>query len=165
MEINHKKPWTEGEYQILRDNYGKMSHDKLGKLLGRSKHTISIYARRMGFLSKYRHKIYTLNNNFFSIPNKLNCYYSGWLSADGSVRKNQLRIELNRRDRCLLENFKKDLNATNPIKDYSRLIYKTDTRYMDISQFGVTSKQIIQDLAQNFNLYAQKTYRNEPATN
>ena len=52
------------------------------------------------------------NKNFFTIPNIQNCYWAGYLAADGYITKNNKCIRLHTvyYDKEILTNFQKQIN-------------------------------------------------------
>lgn len=67
---------------------------------------------------------YSLDENYFEVINtEHKAYWLGFLYADGSLTqttsscsgKNRVQIMLSIKDKCILEDFKKDLNYTGPI--------------------------------------------------
>jgi len=63
------------------------------------------------------HKKYYFNKNAFDNITAEGTYWLGFIYADGYIEKQRpiLRITLNRKDKIILENFKKFLKANNPI--------------------------------------------------
>ena len=64
------KSWTKEEEQILRDNYSDLSNEALGKMMGRSEHSVSGKAYRLN-LKKSKEHIALVKNCYFekgSVP-------------------------------------------------------------------------------------------------
>lgn len=63
---------------------------------------------------------YTLNENFFEIPNLTNSYWAGFIAADGNLYQGSskiLQFGIHVKDRYILEKFKEDIKSTYPIKE------------------------------------------------
>ena len=61
-----------------------------------------------------------INHDFFTNLTQENCYYLGFLAADGCVRKdrNEIKVALSSIDKQFLENMKKNMGSDNEIKTY-----------------------------------------------
>lgn len=96
---------------------------------------------------------YSCNDNFFSEENALMAYWLGFISADGYCPRNfnGIGMGLARIDREHLEQFKKDTQATNPIKDY------TNSLGYENSKIIITSKQMRTDIAK-YGIVPAKTF-------
>lgn len=107
----------------------------------------SIYQiiRKSGFTmrSKAGSKNPNLKHDYFNkIDTELKAYFLGLLYADGTIEirdksQPQLRIELNREDKYILEKFKEELNSDNKISDTKK----------GCCRFGVHSSKLVEDLA------------------
>lgn len=99
---------------------------------------------------------YKVNDNFFETPNLINSYYAGFIAADGCIRVTKtgakyLMFGLSIKDKCLLENIKKDLNFEGPITEYPKLTKK-------FVRLIINSPKICEDLEKNFNITPRKTF-------
>lgn len=74
-----------------------------------------------------RQSKYTKNNNYFSIPIVENCYWAGFIAADGCINNTTLSISLQSLDRIILECFLKQTECTNLISDLIRT--RTNPRF------------------------------------
>ena len=97
-----------------------------------------------------------VNHTFFQKQSEDMAYWIGMLASDGSVNKNenQIYIELQRKDKELLEKMNKVIGNERPVKDY-----ETSKGYQN-SKLYFYSKQIKQDL-QKYNIVPNKTYSEE----
>lgn len=93
---------------------------------------------------------YTYTNIFKKI-NNLSCYWAGFIMADGGVCKNTLRIELDAKDKCHLEQFLKDIKSDAPIRINRTCVY-----------VSVNSKKIVESLRDNFNITERKSLTASP---
>jgi len=94
-------------------------------------------------MAKWNKYTYT---NIFKKINNLSCYWAGFIMADGGVYKNTLRIELDTKDRCHLEQFLKDIKSDAPIRTNRTCVY-----------IAVNSKEIVESLRDNFNITTKKS--------
>lgn len=138
----------------------KVTEKEAAKKFGFSIHTLSKWKRKYGIpltkpgsTSSYiNHRLFFINDRFFSKPTIQNSYYAGFIMADGNVSKDmkQLIICISNKDRCLLESFLIDSNSNYKINDGFSRGYPT-------SRINIYSKQICSDLKTNFNIVPQKT--------
>lgn len=147
--------WTKEEDKILVKNYGKILVREI--LLKRSSISIRNRARRLKLKSQLKgqgKRKYICNNNFFSKPNLNNCYWAGFIAADGSIvfGRNCLKISLAIKDKQHLETFKKSIKFNGPlISDNYGMI-----------TLSIHSKQICEDLKNNFSITSRKTFSLQP---
>lgn len=94
---------------------------------------------------KYSHD----ENYFENIDNEHKAYWFGFICADGFIESKRKQnsqkvgITLNSIDREHLIKFKKDINATNPIKDYVGSGYNPTGKF---SKIILTSQKTVDDL-------------------
>jgi len=96
-------------------------------------------------------KKYSCDENFFEkIDNEYKSYWLGFIAADGNVMSKPsytLHIGLESSDACHIEEFKKHINATNPVR---HSLYKynkyNDNRFLKLSRIDIYSQKIISDL-------------------
>lgn len=116
--------------------------------------TISNILRRNNIKTRNRgawHKDHFNENYFENIDHQNKAYFIGLLLTDGSIslRENSepaIRIELNNRDKYIIEKFKNEIESQNKI---------ADTRKNCVS-FRVTSQKMVDDLAKHY-VVPQKT--------
>lgn len=96
---------------------------------------------------------YEVNDMFFKNPNKLNCYWAGFIAADGNINKksNQLKIILSTKDIEHLKLFLMYINSNNPIS-----VYACKIKYTSCS-INITSPTMCSDLLTNFNITPKKS--------
>jgi hypothetical protein len=105
---------------------------------------------------------YNVSHNFFSKHNITNCYWGGFISADGWVmtaNTSSLGIKLSIKDYDHLTKFKNDIKTGSPIFIKEGVSFGKKNKTCMIS---VYSKQIINDLRENFNIVPNKTLVNKP---
>lgn len=102
---------------------------------------------------------FNVNDNFFSVPNDLNCYWAGFIAADGSITNNKLSIVISEKDLDLLKRFKKDIGAENEIKFYEQ---KLNNKKFKQCSIVIYSNQICEDLNFIFNITNKKTFSLKP---
>lgn len=89
-----------------------------------------------------------VNDNYFEIiDTEHKAYWLGFLMADGYLtnRGNEIGLTLATKDKDMLEQFKKDIESTYPIRDYSHYNKSFDC-ICNESKMVVTSKKMYQDL-------------------
>lgn len=86
------------------------------------------------------------DKTFFNNMNSFKkAYWLGFIAGDGCVYKNQLIIRLSKKDIQILQQFKKDINATNPIFEYSAMTGYSSNN-LEYCMLTITSHNIINDL-------------------
>lgn len=95
----------------------------------------------------------SLNDDTFAIPNVSNCYWAGFIAADGNVQQNQLSICLKLDDLKHLEKFKNYLSLIG-----TKVFIKSNK--FCIIRFR--SDSIINDLKNNFNIIPNKSLILQP---
>ncbi len=149
------KYWTKDELDYLRDHY-QSNPEEIAVRLDRTPKSVKNMSQRLGIA---RSKTPSLNHDYFSIPNEENCYWAGFIAADGSlpITRKQVVINLASCDKQHLENFK------------TCLMFKGDVReriYGDVSFVSILipSQQIYSDLPSQFNITPQKSLTLRPPT-
>lgn len=110
-------------------------------------------------MSKYHH-----NENYFLIPTIKNCYWAGFIAADGCIQNKCLTIYLSEKDDIILKRFKKDINFTGKI-NYCQT---KDNRYIPAKIYKSSrliiynNGKILTDLYKNFNIIPRKSLILEP---
>ena len=100
---------------------------------------------------KYQNK----NETFFEKPSRVNSYWAGFIAADGCVYRNTLKITLSKKDKAHLEALSSQLNEDYRVKEYKRSGGYANNSY---SVMNCTSKKMIGDLNENFNITPRKTF-------
>lgn len=94
---------------------------------------------------------YNVNDNFFKELTLLNCYYGGFLAADGNVFNHKLTIGLSSKDDKWMEDFKKSIEFEGELH-HSIVRDRFPYTYMTVS-----SSEIVNDLNQHFNIVPNKS--------
>lgn len=139
--------WTE---YLTRINY-------TGK---RSQSCLATKAYKLGFRSIHgSSRKYIFNEDFWETPNEINSYYAGWIASDGNIIKNPktkdkyiLKLELQKKDRYIIENFVESCEYTGKIKN---------CRGNSYAKINCGSKWP-KDLKRNFNITPRKTLTLKP---
>lgn len=112
---------------------------------------------------------YNCNHEYFFIPNIENCYWAGFIAADGSIRQDNktLAIKISETDLCILDKFKTIINFDGPIskeKETSSYDIKRNKIYTGQPSINIriSSKKICHDLYKNFNITTKKTLTLRP---
>lgn len=119
-------------------------------------------ASRQGY-SKYegyssQNKRISVDKTFFSLPNKENSYFAGFLGADGTIynTNNIVAIKLQAGDMEILEKFKQVTKFSGKIRVYKRQTIGTKLRdTCSVNFCGV--KKWIEDLESNYNVISNKS--------
>jgi hypothetical protein len=105
---------------------------------------------------------YKCNENFFKHETQESLYWAGFIAADGCVKKNKnrhdLQIGLSQKDKLHLEKFKLAIDYDGPIRDFLVKNSKRNPKWNDTwkSEIAITSKQIFDDL-HIFNIVPRKS--------
>jgi hypothetical protein len=150
--------WTREEDEKLLDSYYDKSINETSNALGRSWGATRLRAERL--INKHGLELKNpwndVNHNYFSKPTIENCYWAGFIAADGNVHNNQLRIEIQSRDKLHLKVLKDCCSFSGEIHDNSRL---TESGYLSrTSTILVSSSAWVRDLKENFNIIPKKTH-------
>jgi hypothetical protein len=146
--------WTTEQDEYLKQNFVKSPIEEIKQKLNRNWPTISWRCRKLGLkdVNSYYLRKYSLNTMYFSTPTIQNSYWAGFIAADGCTIKNKQKLEIliKSTDKNILENFKKDIKFSGPIRD--RTINNSK-----LCRIIIKSKQIIDDLYNNFNITPKKS--------
>jgi DNA-binding CsgD family transcriptional regulator len=156
MKEKRKKPGRKG----FNLNYKEISQEYLnGAQLNElgTKYNVSIWTlldnfKKLG-IRKTTKRYY--NTKIFSTFTKENCYWAGFIAADGSVDNYALEIELSKKDENHLFLFKDFLESNAEIKYRTR----ENREYCSIQ---IYSKKIVDDLKENFNIISNKSLILQP---
>lgn len=180
--------WTDSEIETLKKSItdGLFMPD-IVKLINRSEkcifnkmHELDLHFREKTEIEKslYR-RAYSVDDNYFeNIDSQKKAYWLGWLITDGYIATsfntkrgitnvNSIDLKLAEKDRYVLEDFKKDVNADVEIRFIKRrksytYINKITNEERTIqggnqAEFRFTSAKMIQDLAK-YGIHQNKTY-------
>jgi intein/homing endonuclease len=100
--------------------------------------------------NKYQHDAFY----FKEIDSEQKAYYLGFISADGNVSGNSLAIQIQMRDKHILESFVSDIKFTGPIADRSKK--NRDGGTTTYATLVITGQQLVNDLAK-WGVVPQKT--------
>lgn len=130
------------------------SSDGIAAEMGRPPSTIRYALGRMGIErrdSSACQRRYSCNHHFFSdVESERQSYWLGFISADGSIHRNVLKITLAGKDREHLERLRMDLEASHPITD-------SFVRGYPCSTLAIASPLIVAGLAR-YGVVERKTY-------
>lgn len=115
-----RKLWQQDELEILKQYYGKIPTIEIAKLLNNRWDINPIWrkAKLIGLNGSYAlgSTKYSSDTTFFHEPNIQNCYWAGYIAADGSLKKKAgLSLSCAVSDRELIDNFVLQTKTTNPI--------------------------------------------------
>ena len=168
--------WSDQEIQLLKEktNLGSMSYKEMVTFFpGRTFNSLQLKARERGFDSNFVHHKWTYDRNFFHTPNYINCFYAGWLAADGNISKRgeanedhyDLRWACHVEDLAMVELLKKEVvyNGNIPIFQRDKSSDKHPKNQGLHCMIRLNSmKQMADDLRINFGLVPNKTYHLPP---
>jgi hypothetical protein len=113
------KHWSQEEDNVLSQNYYSLGGTKLVDILNRDLQSIHTRAFKLKIKANPRNanRKYTFNENYFDGPNISNCYWAGFIAADGCIsgRSCTLNIEISEKDKNLIEQFIKQTEFTGRI--------------------------------------------------
>lgn len=164
---------------LLNEKYGKYICEKyqqkhtlltdLSKEMGTTNYTIkkilkfnnipekSVHevATEVNSRGRFKQRTHDLDYNYFKTWSDNMAYILGFLYADGYIKKNTLRINLQRRDRYLLERIKSELRFSGDVKDNNVKETKNGMIH-ESSYLSITSIDLTSDL-RNLGLYENKS--------
>ena len=157
--FNH---WLPQEDAILKRDYGVMIASIIAKTLNRSIGEIRWRAKKLQLngnqplMASIAKKQYSCNDSFFCLPTIRNCYWAGFIAADGCIDKNKYRLQfgIHSNDLSHMKLFVSDLQYTGPI-------YRK-TNYCSVQ---ISSDKIIDNLRSHFNITPQKSLTLLPPLN
>ena len=129
----------------------KISLPKLKKILKENK--IYLRTQKEQLIIENIKRTKNINHYYFDNLNEINCYYLGFLYADGTVRKdrNEIKISLSSIDLNFLKEFKKNLNIENEIH------IRQTAKGFEVCELTLSSLKIKQDIAK-YGIVPNKTY-------
>lgn len=140
----YKKITTKDINQIILLYESGKKISEISNILNINYNTISYHLQKNKLWKFKGTRKYTCNFNYFSqINNEHKAYWLGFIAADGSVYKNCLHIGIHQKDHKHLLKFKKDIEATYPIK---KTFYKSKEKINPMSQINIYNNTLIQHL-------------------
>lgn len=92
---------------------------------------------------------FTVNDNFFSVPNIINSYWAGFIAADGCIEDDKtLSFGLQLSDSSHLDRLVKDSEYTGNVYPYKE---------KNTARLKISSRKWISDLMKNYNIGRRKT--------
>lgn len=155
LGLSIQERWTQAEDDYLRATYGKILFKAIAEHLPNRTH-LSIKNRVTALHLGQKKLIYALNHDYFKIPNLENCYWAGFLAADGCVYKNRVHLIQNSRAKSHLQRFKDDIGFSGEIVDF-----KLQQGYLR-SSIIIYSPQWVTDLQTNFKITPRKSHTLQP---
>lgn len=124
----------------------KIAPKTIKKILIDNNIPIRNFAEQSSIVNKERrftNRKYSLNYKYFETLNEDSAYILGFISADGGVYKGRLKIEIQRRDRYLLEYIKNSLEFTGDVVD---MIAKIKEKEYETSRLQISSTDLCESL-------------------
>jgi len=145
------------DIEFLKNNRDKMSNRELAQTLGCSVHTIIDKVRKYG-LPLHKVSKYTPNEHYFDELTLENCYYGGFIAADGCIypRYKQLSFELQIRDYTQLLRFAS-------LTEFGGKVYLKERPNRGWSaQMYVVCERWVEQLRHHFNIVPKKSLILQP---
>jgi len=154
------KHWTKEEDILLVSLLGKTSFEEMAKWFeNRSATSLRNHAaKKLKLGNSYAYRKHTKNEPFWENPNPLNCYWAGFLAADGYICEKQgheaVKVALSIKDEKHLKKFKEDCGYTGIIsKRQSRFSNQEHRPYTTLVSLQINAcKKWVADMKSNFNL-------------
>lgn len=135
--------------QYIIDNYEKKTSKKLAEEIGCSKEYVKKIWSENNFKNKTTRRYYSNFNYFNSIDTPNKAYILGLICSDGCIYKRDnheglWQITLQKQDKQVLEDIKKEISADNPIKENDNtatLTIVSQQMYDDLLNLGITPKK------------------------
>lgn len=145
--------WTNKDVLYLINNYSSQSVKDISRYLNRSNNSViqkafSLGLKRQNIKSGRKRKYKILNECIFGSYSLNNCYWAGFIAADGNVFNNRVDIQINNKDISILYALKDFLECNH------RIYY-----CKQMCRIAITSDIIVQDLKNKFNICENKTYK------
>lgn len=150
--------WSSEEISKLKQLMGIMSFEKMtNQFSKRTKMSLVHKADKLGLSNNYHPRQYYFNEEFWKELDLINCYFGGYLAADGYIDKRSVLLSLSTKDLSVSEELKRVSGYTGPIKTYFRKNYKKET-LKRVSTLGInTVGRWITDLEKHFNIVPAKS--------
>ncbi|MCA6430287.1 MAG: hypothetical protein IM613_12710 [Cytophagales bacterium] len=158
--------WTPQDDTVLRENYHKGVEFCFSLLPHHPIESIYTHANDLGLrvdVSELK-RIYDFNRKYFTELTLENCYWAGFIAADGCVQDNgTLSIGLAVKDKEHLQKFADAIGYTGSLREY--WYAREDIKDIHKVQLELTTaKQIASDLQKWFNITPRKTKTLEAPT-
>jgi hypothetical protein len=160
------RKYTEEEKNLIRELYPQQRFCELKKLLvpNHSWDSVTSAAQYYGWSNNGPIRLYTVNKNYFSVPKPQNCYWAGFIAADGYLPRygssrreynDRLRLNLQEQDGHHLELFRKHVGFTGSVKYSANGGAAKGFNYARLEICDV--RQWVDDLRINFNITYDKS--------
>lgn len=155
--------WSKEDDDILRSKIDSgLSHLEASKFFpDRTWIAVRRRADEIGAASKYHFKKYSSNDNFWDEFSPINCYWAGFIAADGCIVRGgngegyAVNISLQAGDKNHLKMFGEHCSSTCQIFTYDNTINARGTVY---SRIVIHNKNWQKSLEEKFNLFKRKTF-------
>lgn len=156
--------WSKEEINILINNYGIIKNQDILRLLpNRNKRSMVVKAHRLclggnpNTRSINRIK-YDCNAQCFNKPNINNCYWAGYIAADGHIetKTNLMSLFQAEKDIESIFAFKKFLNYSGPISKKIKTPNSLVKNPTDSYGIRISNVNLKRDLIKTFNLCKKK---------
>lgn len=158
--------WTKDEDLLIINNYLKIKNKDISNILNRTIDAVQQRAAKLGLSTNHgRVNKHFVDSNYFENLNIENCYWAGFIAADGCINKRKmsksLAIGLQKLDREHLEKFKSNISFSGNITEISRKAFSEEKTY-HLSRLEIFDTKICDDLERNFNIISNKSLILQP---
>lgn len=139
------------EKQIIEKYNSGIGTNRLAELFERHRSSIQALLLRKGIKPRKRAAVFLSKNDYFKNYNNFNCYWAGFILADGYIREKygMVSIKLQIKDKKHLEKFKIDSGFEGSVREYKNLGYIT---------LDICNREWIKDLKKNFSITPRKSH-------
>lgn len=166
MPASKEQQWKPEEDQTLKDclKSGMILPEISEYIPTRTKRAIQCRMGKLELKANNPRTFHSKDESFWETPNSINSYYAGVIAADGSLSNKAYTLAwaCESTDRPHLEDFVKRTRFTGGIKEFLKQSPKSDYIAIHNSVRVSACKKWNADLAFNFNIVGNKTYRLSP---
>lgn len=159
LGLSKNNKWTDADKQVLRDNYHKGTKICCELLPHHPLQSILTIANDLGLRVDPRtvNRKWDYNQSYFSVLTLENCYWAGFIAADGCIHDNGgFSLELAIKDKKHLEKFNRAIEHTGQPKEYYyQMEDRKDVHKICLNLTG--AQQWSSDLVRHFNITPRKT--------
>jgi hypothetical protein len=146
------------DIDFIIENYGNITRNKIAKLICVTEGQIKYIAKKYDLKSNLQPIRKNVYDNAFSQKTLQNCYWAGFIAADGCISADGKRVKI-----CL---GRKDLNHLIKLKEFLKAEREISLSKINSNTYlTVNSPQMVNDLRNNFNIMPQKSLTLESPKN
>jgi len=162
-------PWTKEDHELLISVAGKgLSIEQIRQKYFPNRSYCALNSRLYvyGIENNYYHRKYSQDDNFWSVPNELNCYWAGVMAADGHIAKDKrygtksFQWNISAKDRNLMQRFLLDTKSNDIIESKFKKSKITGV-VAEMIRVRINSLKWVEDLENNFKIINNKHMRTD----